>query len=119
MSRELVQAGIAILGVIGPTAWFFWQRYQALEQRLAGLDQRFTALDLKLVDAGHELILVRQGVQGQIEHHEYLIHSNTALVNHRTERFTTSLKAMEARLSRDVDEIKGFLDKTTEFKIRG
>jgi hypothetical protein len=113
-----IQIALTVLGVVGSTGWFFWQRYQALERRLSGLDQRFTALDLKSVNQSHDLSLLKEGIKGKVEHYEYLIHANTELIGHRTDRFTTALKALETRLEADINEVKGFLDKTTDFRIR-
>ena len=107
-----IQFGLPMLGTMIAVAWFLWQRYLALENRLLQVDQ-------KLIQIDHKLTLIRQATESKTEHQDYLINSNTALINHRSSRFFESLKDLEERLFHETDEIKAFLAKTTEFKVRG
>lgn len=50
---------------------------------------------------------------------EYRINACQELINHRTQRFTAELSKLETTLKTEIDDVKGFLEKTTEFKIRG
>lgn len=50
---------------------------------------------------------------------EYRINANTELIGHRTERFCKELEQLEKRLAADIDDLKGYLAKTSDFKIRG
>lgn len=50
---------------------------------------------------------------------EYRINGNTELIQHRTERFCKELEALEKRLSTELEEVKGYLARTSDFRIRG
>lgn len=50
---------------------------------------------------------------------EYRINANTELINHRTQRFKDELARVEKSLLQEINEVKGFLQKTTDFQIRG
>lgn len=49
---------------------------------------------------------------------EYRINACTELINHRTQRFKEEIERLERHFDGEVNDVKGFLEKTTEFKIR-
>lgn len=110
--QEFIQTGLPALGAVVATAWFLWNRYQALEARL-------DAVDRQLIEVRHNIDSNRQAVQANSDRHEYLINDTRNLIEHRTKRFFDELKAVEGRLSLEVRDVKGFLTRTTEFKPRG
>lgn len=109
--QALFQAALTALSVSVAAAWFFWQRYQQLEQRLR-------TMETEIVDLKHLLELSRQAVQSNEESLQYLVNANRELIEHRTRRFSEQLKTLEGRLSQEIKEIKGWLDGHTEFQIR-
>lgn len=99
------------LGAIAAVAWFMWMRYQSLESRLR-------KIETDLIHERHTLDRSRAAAVGDREHVGYLINSNRELIEHRTRRFCDSLEKLETRFLQELQEIKNFLDKTTEFKPR-
>lgn len=89
-----------------------------LEKLKAGQQEAETRLQLQLekLKGSSELESTRE-----ISHWdmlEYKTNANRELIEHRTRRFHEDLKAVEARLTVDINEVKAFLEKTTEFQIR-
>jgi len=107
----LFQAALTALSVSVAAAWFFWQRYQQLEERLR-------LIEAEIVGLKHLLELSRQAVQINEENLQYLVNANRELIEHRTRRFTEQFKAVEGRLGQDIKEIKNWLDVHTEFTLR-
>lgn len=50
---------------------------------------------------------------------DYKTNANRELIEHRTQRFTTELQTLEKRLASDIEDVKGYLVKTTDFQIKG
>ena len=109
--QALFQAALTALSVSVAAAWFFWQRYQQLEERLR-------LIEAEIVGLKHLLELSRQAVQINEENLQYLVNANRELIEHRTRRFTEQFKAVEGRLGQDIKEIKNWLDVHTEFTLR-
>ena len=109
--QALFQAALTALSVSVAAAWFFWQRYQQLEERLR-------LIEAEIVGLKHLLELSRQAVQSNEESLQYLVNANRELIEHRTRRFTEQFKAVEGRLGQDIKEIKNWLDVHTEFTLR-
>jgi len=109
--QALFQAALTALSVSVAAAWFFWQRYQQLEERLRLIEAEIVALK-------HKLELSRQAVQSNEESLQYLVNANRELIEHRTRRFSEQFKAVEGRLGQDIKEIKNWLDVHTEFTLR-
>jgi hypothetical protein len=99
------------LGAIAAAAWFFWMRFQNLEQRLRKIETE----DLKLHST---LERSRSAAVSDREMLEYRVNENTNLINHRTQRFTEALEKLETRMLQEIFELKGFLERTTEFVPR-
>lgn len=99
------------LGAIAAIGWFFWMRYQSLEQRLR-------SIEVDLMKEQHALTVSRQATISDREHIEYLCNANRELIEHRTGRFTNEIGRLKDDLCQDILEIKQFLDKTTEFRFR-
>lgn len=99
------------LGAIAAAAWFLWMRYQSLETRLR-------EIETDLMKEKHAVDRSRQATISDREHVSYLINANRELIDHRTQRFCDSLEKLESRFMQDLQEIKAFLDKTTDFKPR-
>jgi len=99
------------LGAIAAAAWFFWMRFQNLEQRLRKIETE----DLKMHST---LERSRLAAISDREMLEYRVNENTNLIKHRTQRFTDALEKLETRVFQEIAELKGFLEKTTEFVPR-
>lgn len=111
MTLQDFQYSLPALGAVAASGWFFWQRYQALEQRL-------TAADKDRAELRHMIQMGRLAEQSNVDRLELFCNGNKELINHRSDRFKSAIEAMEKRLSRDIEQIQAFLDKTTEFRIR-
>lgn len=94
------------------------------------LDARFGKLRSQLTSDSAELaaqlaeIRRELGIQdtrdlNKLEALDYKVNSNRQLIEHRTQRFTSELSRAVELLQGQINEIKGFLDKTTDFVIRG
>ncbi|MEM6840054.1 MAG: hypothetical protein AAF609_24865 [Cyanobacteria bacterium P01_C01_bin.120] len=116
--QTVLEAAIISVTFMISFGWFFWQRYQSLERRFKALEEKHQEARIARDGISHELQLFRLAHQSNHESHQYLIASNTQLIEHRTKRFAGYLKAIEARLSADIKEMKQWLDAHTEFKIR-
>jgi len=99
------------LGAIAAAAWFMWMRYQSLELRLR-------RIEADLVEEKHAVDRSRQATISDREHVSYLINANRELIEHRTRRFMDELEKLENRLGQDIQEVKGYLAKTTDFQIK-
>lgn len=110
--EDFIATGLPALGAIVAIAIFLWRRYQNLERR-------FREIELRLIELDHRGQMTREAMQGTDDMHLLQINGNRELIEHRTQRFTESLKAVEARLCKDIEQIQAFLDKTTDFTIRG
>lgn len=90
-------------------------RFSLHLQRINELDQR---LSVELEKIRSEIITSGNRELGHWDMAEYRINANRELIEHRTRRFSDELKRVTAELSADILEVKGFLAKTTEFRIR-
>lgn len=106
-----LELNLPTLGAIAAAAWFVWMRYQNLEKRLR-------QMEVELMKEQHALSVSRQATISDRDHIEYLVNANRELIEHRTNRFTTELGRLRDELCQDILEIKQFLDKTTEFRMR-
>lgn len=128
-----IEINLPTLSAIAGVALFVWARYQALEQRLGKYDREIhllqselaqqtqairSELDQRLHAMEHRLELSRQAISSQDDHKAYLINANRELIDHRTERFTQALSGLEGALKEDINDLKRFLEKTTEFVDR-
>ena len=52
------------------------------------------------------------------DHMFYLYNANKELIEHRTRRFQEEITRLKEETVKDIEDIKGFLDKTTDFTIR-
>lgn len=118
-----IQALWGAAPVILGSGWFLWQRFQNLDRRLRSDEQKILELrhdiDGRIKELEHSLEIARQANQSNHETATYLINSNTNLVNHRSERIFEEIRKLETRIQTEIRDIKGFLDKTTDFNIRG
>ncbi|MBD2259915.1 hypothetical protein [Pseudanabaena sp. FACHB-2040] len=78
----------------------------------------------------NQLFISHEKLNGKIEtlsnreasnndHLGYLYNANKELIEHRTRRFQEEIKRLQDETVKDIEDIKSFLDKTTEFTIRG
>lgn len=107
---------ISIAGTAIAVSNWINARFDLLKTRLIE-SEKLHALEFEKIRGDQSL-----GRAGEISHFdllEYRINSNTELINHRTQRFQAEIKALDERVGKDLDEIKAFLAKTTEFVIRG
>ncbi|MEM9165329.1 MAG: hypothetical protein AAGC54_19995 [Cyanobacteria bacterium P01_F01_bin.4] len=104
------QTALAAGGAATAMVWFFWNRYQALEKRL-------TASDKDRAELTHRVDIVERSLlpEGEVG---YRIHGNAEQITHKFSRMDGMLKGVEARLSQDIKELKGYLSKTTDFGDR-
>jgi len=109
--EEFIATGLPALGAVAAIAIFLWRRYQ-------GLEKRFHQIELRLIELDHRGQMTREAMQSTDDMHLMQINGNRELIQHRTERFCTTIEALETRLTKEIDEIKRFLERTTEFKIR-
>ena len=116
--KTILEAAIISIGFMVSFGWFFWQRYQSLERRFKQLEEKHQEARIARNKLNHELQLFRSAGQSNHDSHQYLITSNTQLIEHRTKRFTDHMQTLESRLSTDIKEIKKWLDAHTEFRIR-
>jgi hypothetical protein len=91
-------------------------RFSLQMQRINELDHR---LSVELEKIRSEIITSGNRELGHWDMAEYRINANRELIEHRTRRFSDELKRVTSELSADILEVKGFLAKTTEFRIRG
>lgn len=99
------------LGAIAAAAWFFWMRYQSLETRLR-------EFETDLMKERHARDVSRQAMISDREQIAYLTNANRELIEHRTVRFQDALDRLEQRLGQDIQELKAFLEKTSNYQQR-
>lgn len=92
------------------------QRFNKLRSQLSGEVQ---ALTRQLDEVKRELGIQDTRDLTKLEALEYKVNSNRELIEHRTRRFTSELSRAVDLLQGQTNEIKGFLNKTTDFVIRG
>jgi len=95
----------------------------------SSIDRRFAALKESLSTVSNDLALRLEKLQGMVEllsereashwdQAEYRIHANTELIDHRTKRLLDEDARLERKCISEINEIKGFLEKTTNFQGR-
>lgn len=138
--QEFVATGLPALGALIAIGVFLWKRYQGLETRFHAIERKLTDLEYtanlnresthnqsesryrsledKITNLDHRTQMTREAMAGTDDMHILQINGNRELIQHRTDRFCKELKELEERLQREIDEIKRFLERTTEFTIR-
>jgi hypothetical protein len=109
--QELIENPYTFIGALISIAWFFWQRYQQLEKRLR-------AIESENINQTHKLALTTQRFESQEEKLDLACNGNRELIEHRTRRFCNELERIEVRFGAELHEVKAFLDKTTDFRLR-
>lgn len=127
--EQIISTGLPALGAVVGIAIFLWRRYQGLEKRFRQIETRIVelghngqtdreAIERKILQLDHRGQMTREAMQSTDDMHLLQINGNRELIEHRTQRFCSELKALEERLAKDLDEVKRFLERTTEFTIR-
>ena len=79
------------------------------------LDNRFNTLRQELHALKQSMGVNETNDLNRLEHFEYRINANTELINHRTERFMAENQRTYVELNHQIQEVKRFLEKTTDF----
>lgn len=89
------------------------------------INNRLNSIHHKLSDLNNRLSIADERFEGKLLTYELLINGNKELIEHRTTRFTEEMRRAKGdvredmeTLQKQIDQISGFLDKTTEFRPR-
>ena len=96
-----------VAGAIGITQWING-RFAASDARIASLKERMGVEDTRM--------------NSRLEHIEYLIHSNTQLIDHRTQRFSDEMRRARIQVESDlnnlaqqIDTVSGYLQANSDY----
>jgi uncharacterized protein YfaS (alpha-2-macroglobulin family) len=90
-------------------------RFNALRSHLNDVDQR---LSLQISTLREASSVADASGMSRLEHLEYRVNANRELIDHRTERFEDYFSRVEASFQAQITEVKGYLQKTTDFQVR-
>jgi hypothetical protein len=101
---EILAYALALSGVVGTAI--------AVSRNL---DSRFNALRKELQELYKAIGVNAANDINKVEMLEYRINENTNLIQHRTQRFTTELSRLKHELTAQVNDVKGYLERNSDF----
>lgn len=101
---EILAYALAISGIVGTAI--------AVTRNL---DNRFNQLRKELQDLYNAIGINSANDISKVEHLEFRIHQNAELIEHRTRRFTDELNRLKHELTSQVNDVKGYLERNSDF----